>query len=121
MVDAKHFDLGVEVMLETHSILMLEISQRAEHVIIAAKKAVKNDPQLMDEFCKLCADFEPLTTQQEKSVFKELLGKVANTTFPGKLRVFREQHTVRGSEGNEDKLVLHQKIQFVVTKEEGKR
>ena len=57
---------------------------------------------------------------QKKKVFKELLEKVTDTTLTDKLRVFREQHTVRGSEGNEDKLVLRQKMDSLSSNKKGK-
>ena len=84
LVHAKYFDLGVQVMKKAHETFSLDVVRQAEKVGEHAKYKVIHDKVLMKEFCNLCVEFEPLTMEQKKKVFLELLDKVANTTLNDK-------------------------------------
>ena len=121
LVHAKYFDLGEQIMKKAHSTFTLDILRQSEKVEDNAKKKVINEKLLMDEFCKLCVDFKPLSMEQKKKVFLELLDKVANTTFSDKLRIFRAESTARGSIGNEDNLTTRQQMDATAAENKKKR
>ena len=85
MVHAKHFDLGEQIMKKACSTFTLDILTQDEKAEKNTKKKLIHDKLLMNEFCKLCVDFNPLSMEQKKKVFLELLDKVANTTFSGRV------------------------------------